>query len=50
MKKNDWLPGFIIGLALIMLEVGYWVQFTGINNTVSNWVQQKTILTMVAKK
>lgn len=50
MKKNDWLPGFILGILLITVEVGYWFQFTGVDNIVSNWVQQKAIITLAVKK
>ena len=49
MKKNDWLPGFVIGLVLVVAEVGYLAHFTGANRTLSNWIQQKAIITLASK-
>ncbi|MBE7383797.1 MAG: hypothetical protein F6J95_020570 [Leptolyngbya sp. SIO1E4] len=47
MKKNDWFPGFLAGVLLIVIEAGYWAQYTGLNYTVSRWVQQMTVSTLV---
>lgn len=50
MKKNDWLPGFVVGLVLVIAEVSYIVHVTGANRTISSWVQQKTLITLSIKQ
>lgn len=28
MKRDDWVLGFVIGLLVVIFEVGYWIQIT----------------------
>ncbi|MGF1523469.1 MAG: hypothetical protein ACFBSF_14230 [Leptolyngbyaceae cyanobacterium] len=49
MKKNDWLPGFVIGLVVVVAEVGYLAHFTGVDKTVSNQIQQKAAIILASE-
>lgn len=34
MKKDDWLFGFLIGVMVVVAEVGYWAHYVGRTSTV----------------
>ncbi|NER82068.1 MAG: hypothetical protein F6K42_21410 [Leptolyngbya sp. SIO1D8] len=42
MKTNDWFLGFMVGVLVILVEVGYWAYHTGMYEKVSLWVEQLT--------
>lgn len=49
MNKNDWLPSFIVGMLIVLVEIGVWMHYTGMDRVASRWMRQLTV-TEVAEK